>query len=187
MKTTTLVRLAVFAVTAGFLATPLANAQFSPVAINITLKSKAKHKATSNTSEEHTDEKSLEVTLQNTSSKPYGDVTVKYFLFAADLKSKAISVMGAGEKKAELAPTRSVTVETEPASATYTPEHRKGYGRRSTAVPASGQKYKGYGVQVFQGDTLLAEVFNPPTMKQHAGTAPAAPATAKPPPKRGKK
>lgn len=187
MKTRYLLRLAVLVASSALLAAPDASGQFGPVSIKVTAKGKAAHKASGSTSEQHTDEKLLEIVLQNSTGKPYGDLTVKYQLFAVDLKSKAISVLRAGEKKVELAPAATVTVESESASATYTPEHSRRSGRRSTQVPAEGQKFKGYGVQVFQGDTLLAEVFNPPTMKQHASAAPAAAATAKPTPKRGKK
>lgn len=183
MKTITLFRLAVFAVTAGFLATPLARAQISPVSISVQVA--GGHQGDKSDIYKHNDEKQLLISLQ--SSRPIGSATVRYFLFVKDLKSRRTLMGSKGEQQVTLSFGAPTQVKSEPLTATYTEEHTTGSRRSRKTTPASGQKYTGYGVQVVVDGQVVAEQFSQAALKSQIDGAPATPAAAKPPPKRGKK
>ena len=80
-----------------------------------------------------------------------------------------------GKRDVSLGPSVTQVIKSEEARTTYTPQHAKkikdGSMTRFEQVPASGQKNEGYGVQVFDNQTLLAEVFDPPSVKSYIGQA----------------
>lgn len=126
---------------------------------------------------------SLLIALQNTTRNSYPNLTVRYFLFAHDVRTQKVSLAKKGERTVSLSSVQREEITTEAVKLTHTDPSsggRRGRGGRTRTVHASGQRFEGYGVQVFQDGVLLAEVFNPPSLKQQAGAAAAAPGKKQP-------
>lgn len=124
-----------------------------------------------------TEQKRLEITLQNRTTRAYADLTVKYYLFARDLSAKEAVLLRAGAVQTSLPGLGAKKLNSEVVAMTYTPQSSKrvSAGRRAytmVPVPAKGEKFAGYGVEVWQGDTKLAEKFDPPDLKALARSAP---------------
>lgn len=121
----------------------------------------------------------LLIALQNTTRNSYPKLTVRYFLFAHDVRTQKVSLAKKGERTVSLGSVQREEITTEAVKLTHTDPSsggRRGRGGRTRTVQASGQRFEGYGVQVLQDGAVLAEVFNPASLKQQAGAAAAAPA-----------
>jgi hypothetical protein len=132
-----------------------------------------------------TDQKRMEITLQNRTTAAYADLTVKYYLFARDLMAKDVIVLHAGTTQTSLPGLGSKKLNSEEVVMTYTPQgsKRESSGRRAytmVPVPAKGQRFAGYGVEVWLGDAKLAEKFDPPELKAKAGSAVSAQQSSQP-------
>ena len=92
---------------------------------------------------------------------------IKYAFFGHTVNEHSDFVVLEGEKDATVKPAGITEEDTPTATVTET--------RASKNKPASGEVIIGYGVQVFQGDKLVAEAFEPSYMKDLMGKAPAAP------------
>jgi len=108
----------------------------------------------------------LKLFLSNSS---HDDVSlkIKYAFFGHTVNEHSDFVVLDGEKDATVKPAIITEEDTPTATVTET--------RASKNKPASGEVIIGYGVQVFQGDKLVAEAFEPSYMKDLMGKAPAAP------------
>jgi hypothetical protein len=109
----------------------------------------------------------LNIRLTNTSPTKLEGVTVKWTLFAANLRrgSDSIVVEKSGEMKVAVdANGRYADIATPKVAFVYTPMHTEssGSGRRmrSKTVEESGHRYHGYHVQVINGDTVLGEAIS---------------------------
>jgi len=124
-----------------------------------------------------TQKRTLKVFLTN-SSKTETNVKIKYTFFGHAINSHETTAIDQGEKDATLKPSDTQEVDTPTSSQTYVEEH---YPPKSKVkVPASGNKLTGYGVQVFVDDKLMGESYEPLSMKDLMGKAPAAAAAAPP-------
>jgi hypothetical protein len=105
------------------------------------------------------------------------ELKIKYAIFGRDIASKDIVTLGSGEVPVSVKPRGSEKVQTPKADAVLDePKPQKG---QKKADP-TGNKIVGHGVQVLKGDTVVAEVYEPASMKASFGTATAVkPADAK--------
>lgn len=135
----------------------------------------SRRQASSPELKEITQKRQLQITLSNRTGQNLANLTVRYFLFTQGLDDKEIHLFKTGKRDVSLGPSASQIIKSEEASTAYTPQHSKpikeGRVTRFEQIPASGQKNAGYGVQVFDGQTLLAETFEPPEVKSYIGQA----------------
>ncbi len=117
--------------------------------------------------------RALKISVVNSSNEPL-ELKLKYVLFGRDAADKDIKAIDQGDRPAPVKPRSTEIVETGTATAVFV-EARFDPGTHKR-VPASGTKFVGYGVQVLLGDRLVAESYDPPSMKASWGQAPAAPA-----------
>jgi hypothetical protein len=94
-------------------------------------------------------------------------VLVKYTIFGREVTSREVVTIEHGERAATVAARTTATVETSKATATSEDEHFKGKKK----IEAAGNKIIGHGVQVWQGEAVVAEVYEPPGIKEHWGKA----------------
>jgi len=117
-------------------------------------------------------ERYLRITLTNRTKEKVSDLKVKYFLFLYDLKDGDVKRLKFGTLDVSLDPSATQVLESEKGTTIYhPPQIKRPRGRVvSTALtPAGGKQQAGYGVQVFKGKTLLAEMYTSPTIKQSVG------------------
>jgi hypothetical protein len=160
----TLARHALIFAVVGILLPSLAEAQMvKPVAIKVDVKSDTGKKGVGGSGVETTQQKKLEINLTNQGPKELPKLSVRYFFFGkgGDEKDKAPSISDRGEHEVKLAPMGKAKIETEEAKFTFIRRHTEKAGNSMVTVPASGEKYVGYAVQVWDGDKLVAEDVNP--------------------------
>ena len=116
----------------------------------------------------------LEITI---SGKPHNPETriVKWTVYGKDRKTDAVSILKSGDARVDFALGSTQKIITEEVSTTSSADHtvssssRGGRGNsrrlRYTKVEGSGTRYIGYGVQVFEGDKVVAEKFDPRTLE----------------------
>lgn len=100
--------------------------------------------------------------------------TVKWTAYGRDRQTGAISVLKTGEAKVDFSSSRTQKIESETISTSSTRTHSvpqtvgRGRGRRASyrRVEGSGVEYIGYGVQVFEGDKVVGEKFEPDTLEK---------------------
>jgi len=150
----------------------VAQAEVSPVHMRIEASNKAETTKTSSTQT-----RTLTVYVDN-SSQEQVELKVKYVIFGRDATSKDIVTVGQGEVPVSVKPHGQEKVTTPEAKATYNePKPAKGQAKK---VDPSGQKIVGHGVQLMKGDTVLAEIYEPQSMKDNFGKAAAATPAAAP-------
>lgn len=125
------------------------------------------------------EEKQLEITLANGTPNDYKGLTVKYYIFVSDVGSREILIEAMGKRDVDLPGLGSAKVKSEQISATRTEQYQKKSQGQVVTVPPEGRKFKGYGVQVFTGDKLLSEYFEPSELKGKIGSGFAEPAGKK--------
>jgi hypothetical protein len=112
-----------------------------------------------------TQKRSLKVFVSN-SSKEALELKVKYVIFGRQLaERKEFVTVDEGQLPASVAPMETKQVDTLPATSTSVEEHYE----KTKKVEASGNKIVGYGVQILQGETVVAEAYDPPSMKEQFG------------------
>ena len=126
--------------------------------------------------------RTLKVFLTN-SSKEETTVKIKYTYFGHPMSGHEVGPLDQGEKEDTLKPSETKEVDTPTSNQTYTEEHYPPGRGIKVKIPASGNKLVGYGVQVFVGDKLMGESYEPLSMKEIMDKAPAA-AVAAPPKKK---
>jgi len=108
----------------------------------------------------------LEITVTNRTRETLPDLVVKWTFFGEDLKEEDIVVAESGEEKARLQPGRSENLKTRETTFHYSRagvQKRKGKGKRggkAKKVPASGTRYAGWGVRVYQKGALVGEAYS---------------------------
>ena len=111
----------------------------------------------------------LKLFLSNSSHED-ASLKIKYAFFGHTINEHSDFVVLEGDKDATVKPAVISEEDTPTATVTETKAVKN--------KPASGEVLVGYGVQVFQGDKLVAEAYEPSYMKDLMGKAPAAPKAA---------
>lgn len=105
----------------------------------------------------------LNVRVTNPSGTKLEGATLKWTLFAANLRrgTDSIVVEKSGEMKITVDGNgHAVDVATPKVPFVFTPMHTESSGRRSKQVEESGHRYHGFHVQVINGDTVLGEAIS---------------------------
>jgi hypothetical protein len=109
--------------------------------------------------------KSLQIALANIGRQELSDLTVTYYIFGKDVRSKDIVLAKKGEQTATLKSLAKVTINTDRTLLTSHSSSSKNVNGHMEVTPAGGIKFCGYGVQVAAGKRLLAATFDPPELK----------------------
>ncbi len=119
-----------------------------------------------------TQKHSLKIYLTNSSANP-ADLKVKYTYYGRDLLSHDVVVIKAGEDQVAVKPQGEASDDAGSATSQSTDEHflAGAKGKAATKVPAVGDKFVGYSVQVYSGSALVAETYEPLSMKDEVGKA----------------
>lgn len=151
------------------------------VSIAVTVKTDGKAIAEKKGYEEE-QKRFLAITLTNRTREELSGLVVKWAIFASDLKERETSKAGSGEVKASVYPRHPELVQSQTVTMNYTPRHAvrsssgkgrskggKGGSVKMKTVEASGTRYRGWGVQVFQGSALIGEAYSTPELKAEMG------------------
>jgi len=161
---------ALFPTTAAIVATALlpltgsVRAETSAVSIRVEQANKSDMDGKSRTVREHT--RTLNIFITNNSGDQL-DLKVKHIIFARDLLHHDYVTAGEGEKAIVVKPHTSEKVETPAATTTSTDQHFD--PKTKKRVDASGATIIGAGVQVMQGTKLVAEWYDPISLKESWG------------------
>lgn len=121
--------------------------------------------------------RSLKIFVSNSSKTP-AELTAKYVFFGRNTKEKEVVKIDEGSRPVSVGPLATAMVESGVATATSEEPHSSSSyakGGKSTAgskggspskVEASGAKIIGFGVQIYQGETMIAEYYDPPSGKE---------------------
>ena len=138
--------------------------------VSVLVKPEKENKSIDRKKEEYNTANWLSVRVTNSSNTKLEGVTLKWSLYASNLRrgSDSITVEKSGEMKITVdASGRYTDVTTPKVAFTYVRMHTERSGRRSTkTVEESGKKYHGFHVQVISGDTVLGESFSE-SVKKH--------------------
>ena len=122
-------------------------------------------------------ERSLKIFVSNSAKEP-AELRAKYVFFGRDAKGKEVVKIDEGEKAVSVGPLSTAMVESGMATATSELPHSSGSnagkgkstagskGAASKTVAGSGDKIIGFGVQVYQGEAMVAEYYDPPSGKE---------------------
>jgi hypothetical protein len=125
-----------------------------------------------------THSRTLNVFVSNNSSELL-DLKVKYIVFGRDMLNHDLITAGEGENPVSVKPRETEKVETAETKVTAAEAHYDAKTKKKTE--ASGASLVGFGVQILQGTTLMAEYYDPPSLKEEWGkTTPLAAPGAKP-------
>jgi hypothetical protein len=95
------------------------------------------------------------------------ELKVKHIVFGRDMIHHDYMTVGEGEKVITVKPHGSEKVETPPAKSTASEQHYDAKSKKK--IEASGATIIGAGMQVTQGDKLVAEWYDPISLKEHWG------------------
>lgn len=113
--------------------------------------------------------RNLELTLSLAGKEPAPGLVVKWTIYGHSRKNHDLVVIKTGELKADLDGGKTVTLTTPQVTIKGVREHSvstgRGRSRRSKKVPASGEEYFGYSVNVLNGATVVAEAYSKPSLK----------------------
>lgn len=112
----------------------------------------------------------LNVRVTNPSGVKLEGVTLKWTLYAANLRrgSDSIVVEKSGDMKIAVdASGRYTDLVTPKVAFVYTPMHSERKGRSSITVEESGHRYHGWHVQILNGDTVLGEAISNEGLRKH--------------------
>ena len=161
-------------------ASALASFHDSPVRLDVRVASGDSHdRIRGSTASEHNQKKQLEIAVSSVSRPAPAGLSVKWYFFGRDEKSERVSVLRSGETKLDLA-AGAQTVKSDELKNDYTPEHsvlsrgrggnggggRNGVRASVKKVAGEGDRLIGYGVQVLQAGKVVAESFDPPSLKK---------------------
>lgn len=113
--------------------------------------------------------RSLTIYLTNSAPLP-ADAVVKWAVFGRDIKTKDVVTIEQGEMKSSMKASGAEKLQTPVVQASSEEARVGSKGKTDDA----GHKIIGHGVQVYQGDKLVAELYEPLSMKESFGKAPAA-------------
>lgn len=171
MKTITTLLLAAALATTLFPAA--ARAETSPVRLTVKQESKSDNKGFTKTQF-----RTLKITLVNTGPDSL-PLRVKYAFFGRAADSRDTIIVDHSDVTTQLQPKSDQTLTTKTQSAKFIEDHFE----NKKKVEASGQKFTGYGVKVWQDGKVIAEACDPPSMLDDLAKMPGLPAPkAKPAP-----
>lgn len=120
-------------------------------------------------------QRSLKIFASN-SSKEAAELRAKYIFFGKQANSSDVVKLDEGEKAISVGPLATQMVESGMATASFEEAHSTGgsgggssKGKKAAPmkkVEASGTKITGFGVQLFKGETMVAEYYDPPSSKE---------------------
>jgi hypothetical protein len=151
---------------------PLAADAASPsVDLDVKIEGKADYKGSSTKTQSRT----LNIKIANWGKAAVTDLKVKWWIFGHNMKDHKLIVIKEGESKTDVPAMGETKVTSPEVKVTGTRKHkvssRKGRGRRSRTstktVPASGQEYYGYAVEVYSGQTPIAAYHSKPSIKEY--------------------
>ena len=123
----------------------------------------------------------LHITVTNDSAEVV-QLKIKHVIFGRDMLTHGIVKVSNGENPVEVKPHATATIDTAEGKCTESDQHFDAKAKKMTE--SSGATIAGSGVQALQGDKLLAEWYEPDTMKEQWAKAPpmigSKEATAKP-------
>lgn len=150
---------------------PFSETWASPsVKVDVKIESKADYKGSST----KTQSRILNIAISNYGKDTLPDVKVKWWIFGHNMKGHQLIILKDGENKVGISANGKIEVASPEVKVTGTREHkvtsRKGAGRRGRAstktVPASGQEYYGYAVEVYSSNTQIAAEYSQPSFKE---------------------
>lgn len=156
-----------------FSALPL-NAAITPDKVGVTVQVRNDGEAVDSTrGRAETQARFLEINVTNRTREELAGLNVKWTFLGYDLKDDEIAFVDSGDVKSTLAPSRSEVIKTKTVKFNYSragSQKVKGRGKgkrngRVKRVPASGTRYAGWGVQVFQNGSLVGEAYSRPELK----------------------
>lgn len=154
------------------------NAHAALRAVTIRVEQQAK---TESEPDKKTATRKLKILLSNSSNEEL-TLKVKWALMGRDLDKKEVAVVEEGELLATVK-ARGTDIQESRLSKPQVVTEPKAEPNKKR-IPAKGIRFVGYGVQVFKGEELVAEAFDPLSMKESWGVkppvAPARPAQAAP-------
>ena len=160
MKLPALLFAAAALATSAFLST--ARAEASTVRIRVEQESKS-----DNSKDRKTQQRTLKITIASGATESL-DLRLVYAFFGRGAKSHDNTVVASGDMTTTLHPGTEQTLTSATKSATLIDEHFD----KKKKVEASGNRFTGYGVKVFKGAEVIAEAFEPPSMKDEMGKVP---------------
>lgn len=150
---------------------PLAAAEATPsINVDVTIKSKADYKGTATKTQSRT----INTKIANYGSDAVSNVTVKWWIYGHNMKDHKLVVLKEDESKVVIPAKKTIDVTSPEVKVSGTREHkvtsRNGRGKRSRpstkTVPASGQEYYGYAVEVYLGNTLVSSEYSKQGIKE---------------------
>ena len=162
---------------------PAAAAEMPAGPVRVTVQQESKSDNKGFTKVQH---RVLKITLTNTGPDSL-PLRVKYAFFGRAGKSHDTIVIDHSDLTTQLQPKSDQTLTTASQSATLVEEHFD----KTKKIEATGQKFTGYGVKVYQDGKVIAETCEPTSMQDDLANMPGlpapkpkpAPAAAKPAPK----
>ncbi len=152
----------------ALLLTPQLHAEISPVQL-VTLE----NGPTENLGKfDKTQAKTIHIALSNHSQEPILGLKVRYYFFGKEAHNKETLVLEKGELSADLKGHGTATVVSPEFKAAFTEAHyaiknkKNGSATLGKKTEEAGQKITGYGVQVFDKDTIAAEYFSTASLKK---------------------
>ncbi len=118
-----------------------------------------------------TQRKTIRIALSNHSQAPIPGLRVRYYFFGKEANNNETLVLEKGELTADLTGHGTATVVSPEFKAAFTEAHyaiknkKNGTATLGKKTEESGQKITGYGVQVFDKDTIAAEYFSTASLK----------------------
>lgn len=108
----------------------------------------------------------LKISLRNFKAVERNGLKVKSYIFADNYDMDEMEIALEDSDTVDLPKAGTAEVESREAGLQYTGAYMKKVGTRRERVDKSGRKYAGYGVQVWEGDQLVAEIFEPREFKK---------------------
>jgi hypothetical protein len=139
-------------------------AEFNPVRIRVEKTGKS-----DTTSYKTVQTRSLTISVSNSSQEPL-ELKVKYAIFGRDIKTKEVVVVAEGELPVSVKAQETEKVET-PLAHAVSEESRVGSKGKTEDA---GNRIIGHGVQVWKGAVMLAEDYDPASLKESFGKVPPA-------------
>ena len=149
---------------------PRAAAGVSPsLDVDVKIEGKADYKGSSTKTQNRT----LNIKIANYGTSPLPVVKVRWWLFGHGMKDHKLIILKKDESVVVVPAKKTIEVASPELKVTGTREHkvssRKGRGKRSRTsiktVPASGQEYFGYAVEVYSGKTRIAAEYSKPSIQ----------------------
>ena len=156
---------------AGLLSSSVAQTQIIPVSITVEVlkaaKEKDKHSTPPPATASGSEDRSVEITLKNPSNQALSNIDIKCWLLVRDVKSRDITIDDVGSNTMTIPPRSQVVMTSSVAKCYFTPRST-GAGK---PVPAKGNKFYGYGVQVLEWGKIAAQTYDPPDVKTEIDAA----------------